>query len=504
MDVALEGLLICEGDCIVSANHSAAALCGREASSLVGLELGALLGGLQAKSVSEVVEMDAQFGCGQEQSVPVKVLRRQIIVRKRLHNVVAVRDQRERIRTEAQIRALAFSDPLTGLPNRTKFQAELDAQIASRRKGDGDFALMMIDLDRFKPVNDTLGHAVGDVVLQRTAGRLRAAVREYDVVARLGGDEFAVLQVGVSNADEAREVAARIIDLVDRPFIIDSQVVNIGASVGVAMAPADGETADALLRNADLAAYNAKEAGRGTFRMFEAGLDARMHERRRLEQDLRRAVACREFEVFYQPQIDARSGQVNGAEALVRWRDPRRGLISPAEFIPLAEETGLIANIGEQVLRTACAEAAGWPPHMTIAVNISPVQFRDARLTEMVKSALISTGLAAERLELEITEGVLMVDETRTLATLNELRGLRCSHLDGRFRHRLLVAQLPSPVSVRQDQGRPVVRPPTPQRPRERRHRPRHPDHGRVPGAAHDGRGRGDARATGFHLRRGL
>ncbi len=423
-DVALEGLLICEGDRIVSANQSVAALCGREAEALVGLDLGELLEGLHASAVSELVEIDAQLG-----AIPVKVLRRQIVVRKRPHNVIAVRDQRERIRTEAQIRALAFSDTLTGLPNRAKFQAELDTQITSRRKGDGAFALMMIDLDRFKPVNDTLGHGVGDVVLKRTAARLRAAVRDYDVVARLGGDEFALLQVGVTTEDEVRAVAARIIDLISRPFLINGHVVNIGASVGVALAPADGDTPEALLRNADLAAYHAKEAGRGTFRMFESGLDARMHERRRLEQDLRRAVACREFEVFYQPQMDAKSGSVTGAEALVRWRDPTRGLISPADFIPLAEETGLIANIGEWVLRTACAEAVKWPAHMTIAVNISPVQFRDVRLSDMVKSALASTGLAPNRLELEITEGVLMIDETRTLATLNELRscGIRIS-----------------------------------------------------------------------------
>ena len=428
-DVALEGLLICDGDRIVSANHSVAALCRQDATALVGLELGDLLGGLRAEAVSEDAEMDASLGCGKRATVPVKVLRRRIVVRNRPHNVIAVRDQRERIRTEARIRTLAYSDTLTGLPNRAKFRADLDMQIASPRKGDGSFALMMIDLDRFKLVNDTLGHAIGDIVLQRTAKRLKATVRESDVVARLGGDEFALLQVGISNADEAQAVAARVIDLLSRPFIINGHVINIGASVGIAIAPNDGSTAEVLLRNADLAAYNAKEAGRGTFRMFEAALDARMHERRRLERNLRRAVAGNEFEVFYQPQFDARTGQVTGAEALVRWRDPEHGLISPADFIPLAEETGLIANIGEWVLRTACAEAVKWPPHMSIAVNVSPVQFRDARLADMVGSALIATGLTPERLELEITEGVLMADETRSLAILRELRsaGVRIS-----------------------------------------------------------------------------
>ena len=428
-DVALEGLLICEGERITSANSSIASLCRCDASELVGLDLGQVLNGLSTTAVSDIAEQDAQLGFGQASVVPVRVLRRAIIVRSRTHQVIAVRDQRDRLRTEARIRSLAFSDPLTGLPNRTKLNEELERHVTSRRKQDGTFAIMMIDLDRFKIVNDTLGHAVGDAVLKEAAQRLKTASREGDVVARLGGDEFALLQLGLATPDATRAVAARIIELINCPFLINGHVINIGASVGMALAPRDGDTAETLLRNADLAVYHAKQAGRGTFRTFEPELDARMQQRRRLEQDLRRAVACQEFEVFYQPQVDVRSGSVSGAEALVRWRDPERGLVSPADFIPLAEEIGLIVDIGEWVLRTACAEATTWPPHLSVAVNLSPVQFRDPRLAETIKSALAATGLAPERLELEITEGVLMSDEARSLATLNELRssGIRIS-----------------------------------------------------------------------------
>jgi predicted signal transduction protein with EAL and GGDEF domain len=249
-------------------------------------------------------------------------------------------------------------------------------------------------------------------------------VRDGDVVARLGGDEFAILQLNVSAPDDTRVLAARVVDLLARPFLLNGHVVNIGASAGVAMAPVDGETPEALLRNADLALYKAKAEGRGAFRMFEPGLDARMQARRALELDLRRAVARQEFEVHYQPLLDARSGLVTGAEALVRWRHAERGLVPPADFIPLAEETGLIPAIGQWVLRTACAEAATWPAQMSVAVNLSPIQFRDTRLADTIKSVLADTGLDPHRLELEITEGVLIADEDRTLATLVELR--RC------------------------------------------------------------------------------
>lgn len=427
-DVALEGLLICRDETVVAANESVKRLYGSSDAPLVGVRVDALIDGKTAGTISENAEEDATFRAP-EGPIPVKVLRRSLVLNDKAHTVIAVRDQRERIRTEAQIRSLAFTDPLTGLSNRAQFQAELDAHARSRRGRDRGFALMMIDLDRFKTVNDTLGHAVGDLLLQRAARRLEAAVRDGDVVARLGGDEFAILQPSVADPGDARVLAARVVDLLARPFLLNGNVVNIGASVGVALAPADGEEPQALLRNADLALYKAKAEGRCAFRMFEPGLDARMQARRALELDMRRAVAREEFEVHYQPLVDAKSGRVTGAEALVRWRDAQRGLVSPAEFIPLAEETGMISAIGRWVLRTACAEAATWPEGLTVAVNLSPVQFRDTRLADVVKTVLSETGLDPRRLELEITEGVLIADEERTLATLVALRecGVRIS-----------------------------------------------------------------------------
>ena len=428
-DVALEGLLICDGDKIVSANQSIAALCATDAKLLVGQSVTALFERSATTLIIDEPEEDCLLRSAASESVPVRVLRRSIILNNRPHHVIAVRDQRERLRNEQQIRDLALTDPLTGLPNRARFQAELEAHLASPHRKGARSAVMIVDLDRFKLVNDTLGHGAGDLLLTRVARRLNVAVGEADVVARLGGDEFALLQTSITSAEETHAVAARVVDLLARPFILEGQVVNVGASVGVALAPADGQTPAALMRNADLALYKAKADGRGAFRMFEASLDARVQQRRSLEMDLRRAVARQDFELHYQPLVDARSGAVTGAEALIRWRHEERGLVSPADFIPLAEETGLIANIGQWVLRTACMEAATWPSSMSVAVNLSPVQFRDGRLAEIVKALLAATGLEPNRLELEITEGVLIADEARTLEILTELRrcGVRIS-----------------------------------------------------------------------------
>ena len=420
-DIALEGLMICEGDVLLSANHSLRRLPGM-GGDLAQRSLSELLGGLPAEAISLEEEQDAWLTPPGVERIPVRVQRRGVEINRRPHHVIAVRDQRERLRTEAQIRDLAFCDPLTGLPNRARFALDLEAQAGSRRARERGLAVMMIDLDRFKLVNDTLGHGAGDKLLARAAGRLQAAVRDGDTVARLGGDEFAVLQAGVTEPEQTRVLAARIVDLLGRPFLIDGRMINVGASVGVALAPSDGDTPEDLMRNADLALYRAKSDGRGSFRLFETGLDAQMQARRALEIDLRRALARQDFELAYQPLIDARTRRITGAEALIRWRHPQRGLISPLEFIPVAEETGLIGAIGQWVLRTACAEAASWPEPLTIAVNLSPAQFRDPALCAMVAGVLAETGLAPQRLELEITEGVLIADEARVLAALTELR----------------------------------------------------------------------------------
>ncbi len=333
-------------------------------------------------------------------------------------------DIAERKRAEAQIARLAHYDPLTELPNRVLFQRHLSEALARRaRKGD-QLAVHFIDLDRFKTVNDTLGHPLGDELLRVAAERLRGCVREGDTVARLGGDEFAVVQAGLSDMTGATRLAERIVEAMSAPFDLQGHQVVIGASVGVAAAPSDGEDADELLKKADMALYRAKADGRGAFHFFERAMDEQLQARRALELDLRRALTAGEFELYYQPLYNLGAEQVTGCEALLRWRHPDRGMVSPADFIPLAEEIGLIVPLGDWVLRTACAEAARWPDHVRLAVNLSPAQFRDRGLVRTVVSALAASGLPAERLELEITELVLLQDSAANMSMLHDLKAL--------------------------------------------------------------------------------
>jgi diguanylate cyclase (GGDEF)-like protein/PAS domain S-box-containing protein len=333
-------------------------------------------------------------------------------------------DIAERKRAEAQIARLAHYDPLTELPNRVLFQKSLTDALARRaRKGD-ELAVHFIDLDRFKTVNDTLGHPLGDALLREAAERLRGCVREGDTVARLGGDEFAVVQAGLKDMTGATRLAGRIVEAMSQPFDLQGHQVVIGASVGVAAAPSDGEDADELLKKADMALYRAKADGRGAFHFFERAMDEQLQARRALELDLRRALTAGEFELYYQPLYNLGAEQVTGCEALLRWRHPERGMVSPADFIPLAEEIGLIVQLGEWVLRTACAEAAKWPGHVRLAVNLSPAQFRDRGLVRTVVSALAASGLPAQRLELEITESVLLQDSVANMQMLHDLKAL--------------------------------------------------------------------------------
>ncbi|ONF45858.1 putative bifunctional diguanylate cyclase/phosphodiesterase, partial [Methylobacterium radiotolerans] len=276
----------------------------------------------------------------------------------------------------------------------------------------------------FKPVNDTLGHPIGDALLATVADRLRSTVQATDTVARIGGDEFVILQAGIRDAAGTQALARRVVDLIGRTYMVEGHLLTIGASVGVALAPADGTDADRLLKNADLALYRAKLDGRGTYRFFEPEMDARMQARRKLELDMRQALARREFQLHYQPQMQLASGTLIGCEALIRWRHPDRGLVSPLDFIPLAEEIGLIVPIGEWVVRQACRDAVTWPDPMSVAVNVSPAQFKSDRLVETIISALAGSGLPARRLEVEITEGVLLQENDRTLQTLHRLREL--------------------------------------------------------------------------------
>jgi len=333
-------------------------------------------------------------------------------------------DISERKRAEAQIARLAHYDPLTELPNRVLFQQSLrEALSRSARQGE-PVAVHCIDLDRFKVVNDTLGHPAGDALLKAAAERLRGCAREGDTVARLGGDEFAVVQCGVVHGADASRLATRIVEAMAQPFDIHGQQVVAGASVGVAMSPQDGLEPDELLQKADMALYRAKNEGRGAFHFFERAMDETLQARRLLELDLRRALGAGEFTLHYQPLYSLTEDRITGCEALVRWRHPERGMISPAEFVPLAEEIGLIGAIGDWVLRDACREAGSWPAGIRLAVNLSPMQFRGRHLVESVVSSLAASGLDPRRLELEITESVLLQDSAANLAVLHDLKSL--------------------------------------------------------------------------------
>jgi diguanylate cyclase (GGDEF)-like protein/PAS domain S-box-containing protein len=335
--------------------------------------------------------------------------------------LTAVIDVTERRRAEARIAHMAHHDALTDLPNRVLFRARLgEAIVRQQRTGTGALVLFL-DLDHFKTVNDTLGHSAGDELLRGVTGRLAACLEDGDLVARMGGDEFAIL---VQRDVSAGSLSARLIEAVSRPFAIQGQEVRVGVSIGVARLPQDGTDPDRLLRNADLALYGAKAAGRNTHHCFTLAMEAEIQTRRALEQDLRAAFAAGDLELHYQPVLLVASGRLAGFEALLRWRHPERGFISPAEFVPMAEETGLIDPIGEWVLRTACAEAASWPTPLRVAVNLSPVQFRNRTLVETVRRVLAETGLSPDRLELEITETVLLAENAANLAALHQLRAL--------------------------------------------------------------------------------
>jgi diguanylate cyclase (GGDEF)-like protein/PAS domain S-box-containing protein len=337
--------------------------------------------------------------------------------------VATQEDITERRRAERQIAHLAHYDALTDLPNRVLFREKLEQELERTKRGE-QLAMLYIDIDEFKSVNDSLGHPVGDELLKAVAGRLRRCVRDTDFVARLGGDEFAVVQTGIGQASDAMELVKRIYDAIREPYQCLGHHVTTDASIGIALAPHDGTDLDQLLKSADLAMYGAKADGRRTYRFFEAEMDAKVKARRTLELDMRQAIVDGGFEIHYQPVVNLRNNEVVGCEALLRWRHPERGMISPADFIPIAEETGLICEIGDWVLATACAEAMNWPPNVRLAVNVSPVQFRSHAFSLKVANILAATGLSASRLELEITEAVLIRDDDAALTLLQHLRNI--------------------------------------------------------------------------------
>lgn len=331
---------------------------------------------------------------------------------------------RQHQRAQERIRYLSQHDELTGLPNRVAFAQRLSEALVKRRRAGGQIAVMFVDIDKFKEVNDSIGHAAGDIVLQAVAGRLTASVRDSDIVARQDGDEFAVAMIDINGAHEAARLVDRIGVLLRQPYRAGEDVVECSISIGIAMAPSDGDETAALLRHADLALVRAKQSGRNAVRFFERGMDLTFLRRRERENDLRRALERDEFDLLYQPQVWLNDSTLCGHEALVRWRHPVHGKISPVYFISIAEDTELIVPLGEWILRRACEDAARWPDSGKVAVNLSPVQFRGGSVARLVRGMLDESGLDPRRLELEITESLLMWDTETVLGELTKLKDL--------------------------------------------------------------------------------
>jgi diguanylate cyclase (GGDEF)-like protein len=354
-------------------------------------------------------------------TTPVELILRPIVFAGRPHQVVAVRDLQARKNAEQHIYFLAHHDPLTSLPNRSHFNARIDQEIAALTPG-RSLAVLCLDLDRFKEINDLFGHSAGDQALQTVASRITAVLGERQMMARLGGDEFAILMPDVANPAAASRLAETILEALRASD--DSPEAHVSTSIGIALCPEDATDRQVLLTHADTALYRAKTEGRNTYRFFEARMGAEVRERRMLEHDLRHAIARDELRLVYQPQQEIQSGKVIGFEALLRWKHPTRGEISPAVFIPIAEETGAILQIGDWVLKTACREAATWTQPLKIAVNVSAVQLHNAKFVRELHQILLECGLSARRLEIEITETALVRDFNRTLGMLRQIKAL--------------------------------------------------------------------------------
>lgn len=359
--------------------------------------------------------------------IQVLTFGRRIAFKGRDSYLVAIVDITQRRKAEARVAHMAHHDGLTDLPNRVLYQERLAQALELAQSSGRQIAVLYIDLDLFKNVNDSFGHPVGDRLLVFVADRLRKAIHEADSVARLGGDEFAIIMSGDTSPRTASDYAVKLIEVVSKPYDIDGIEAVIGASIGIAISPGDGDSSEHLMRNADMALYRAKSEGGGVHRFFEKEMDQQAQTRREMELDLRRAFSCGEFELHYQPLVDIAVNRVSGFEALMRWRHPRKGMVSPADFIPVAEDIGLIVGLGEWAMREACKEAATWPPDIKVAVNLSPVQFRNRNLVQIVISALAASGLPPRRLELEITESVFLAETEANLATLHQLRELGVS-----------------------------------------------------------------------------
>jgi diguanylate cyclase (GGDEF)-like protein/PAS domain S-box-containing protein len=424
-NAAVEGLLVCDGETIVAANEAFTALSGMDADKVLTTSLATVFPDEDIRSwlfnrPNELVEASLVHTDGA--LIPVELVVHPIIFAQKPHHAIAVRDLRVRKRAEAHIRHLADHDVLTGLPNRRSFTRKFDHEIAAAKASGQSVALLCLDLDKFKEVNDLFGHAAGDRLLQAVARCVSSVLDERQMVARLGGDEFAIIAPELSSP----AVAGRIAESVTEAFRIENEnSPNAGfmsTSIGIAIFPNDSTEQESLLSHADTALYRAKSQGGGAYRFFEAAMGAEVRRRRQIEHELRHAISRDEFKLVYQPLAQISSGEIFGFEALLRWTHPVRGAIAPDVFIPIAEEAGVIIQIGEWVLRTACREAARWVRPLTLAVNVSAVQLHSARFASLVHEVLFETGLSPNRLELEITETALIKDMARTLATLRQLK----------------------------------------------------------------------------------
>ncbi|MBV9077370.1 MAG: EAL domain-containing protein, partial [Methylobacteriaceae bacterium] len=433
-DAAVEGMVILSGGQVLEANTSFGALIGRDPRRLTGLPLRELL----AAPDPEMLLIEAGAGSSNEPDVPVEtavraadggaipveVFRRYIDLPDGRHTLLAIRDLRPRLEAEEHIRRLAQHDALTGLRNRSGLESVIGSEIARAERYGTPFALLYLDLDGFKAINDVHGHPVGDVVLQAVARRLTEATRKSDIVFRLGGDEFLIFLPHADDAGTSAHLAARIIERVQEPIAVGDYRLSLGVSIGIAHYPAHGRTVEDLVKNADAALYRVKQEGRGAFRFFDNSLNEAVQERRLIEFELKTAVARGECRLVYQPQVETGNGRVRALEALLRWTNPKLGAVSPAKFIPVAEESGVIVPLGAWIIDEACREAASWRKPIAVAINLSALQFQAGNLVELVREALDRHGLPPERLELEVTETALMRDRRTAQVTLEALKAL--------------------------------------------------------------------------------
>jgi diguanylate cyclase (GGDEF)-like protein len=423
-DASVEGLVLTDGATILDFNESVRNLAGSSyAARMRGMPIWEMLDYTGDRSRER---FEAQL-MSDEGPVPVEVIVRNTEAEGAVRKIFAIRDLRERRAAEQRIRFLAHFDTLTGLPNRASFQDRLENDIASMKERGGELALMIIDLDRFKEINDVYGHAAGDELLKATAQRIVALLSHNEFAARLGGDEFVIVQSGREQPASASRLADKLLEVFTKPVMLAAQPFHVGLTIGVAVCPRDGHDTRSLLANADLALYRAKEHGRARACFFTKDMDETVRQRRILAQQLTQAIERDELEVHYQAQASIATGEIIGFEALARWNHPTHGYIAPSEFIPIAEETDLILHLGEWMLRRVCMEAAHWTRPYMVAVNLSPIQFKLPNLPELVHEILIETGMPSSRLELEITESALIEDLQRTLDMLRRIKALGVS-----------------------------------------------------------------------------